>query len=69
MVSTRLDPRRIQVDLIDYALPSPEICGITEGYILELLKMGGFEASATQESCVREGGDRCRWLIRLERAV
>jgi hypothetical protein len=52
----------LRIDLVDYALPSREMCAIIGAYMAETLRIGGVEDVSTEElSCRVEGHERCSW--------
>lgn len=64
------EPNRLRIDLVDYALRSPEMCIITEAYLLESLRMSGMVPVCEKLSCAAEGGGQCtRSLLRQSRAI
>jgi len=48
-------------DLVDYGLPSPEMCQIVGAYIRETYRVAGRIAEVTKTSCVRQGDPVCSW--------
>jgi hypothetical protein len=59
--TTREAPRRLRIDLVDYALPSREMCAIVGAYIEESLRMGGVSARVEKLECRVAGAGCCRW--------
>jgi hypothetical protein len=57
----REGPRILRVDLSDYANTSREMCSITEAYIVETLRMGGWIARSEKVACRLSGAERCSW--------
>jgi hypothetical protein len=56
----------VEVELRDYALPSPEMCLILEGYIDGMLRFAGLGVEGVAKDCCRVGGAAtCRWTVRL----
>jgi hypothetical protein len=56
-----------RVSLLDYGLPSREMCGILGGWYGELVRMsGGREAEVSHEICVHRGGEACTWTVKWQ---
>ena len=60
-------PNAVRVELTDFALPSPELCGIVGGYLAETLRLVGFSAPQAEPIACRLDGMpscvwRCRWI-------
>jgi hypothetical protein len=64
--STPDPPDAVRVELVDFALPSREMCAIVGGYLAETLRLVGFVAERAEElSCRLEGAPRCSWRCRV----
>lgn len=67
--SGRLDlrfhgPGDAEMELVDFALPSSELCGILAGYFLESFEVtGARDVRVEKRECRAGGGARCRWRI------
>lgn len=65
--SGRLDttvepPDAVRVELVEFALPSREMCRIVGGYLAETLRIVGFAAPrAVQLACRLDGAASCAW--------
>jgi hypothetical protein len=58
-------PGSAQVEVIDYALPSVEMCKILLGYTVEMLVMAELkDPEVTQTACRVDGDERCSWRCR-----
>lgn len=59
-------PDGVRVELVEFALPSREMCAIVAGYLAETLRVLGFVAEPAQElSCRLDGAARCSWRCRF----
>jgi len=55
-------PGAARIDVVDYALPSREMCGILLGYTAEMFAMAELkEPSVRKQACRLDGADRCSW--------
>jgi hypothetical protein len=55
-------PGAARIDVVDYALPSREMCGILRGYTAEMFAMAELkEPSVHKQACRLDGADRCTW--------
>jgi hypothetical protein len=55
-------PNAVRVELLDFALPSPEMCGIVGGYLAETLRLVGFSAPCAEPiACRLDGMPSCVW--------
>lgn len=62
-------PDAVRVELVDFALPSREMCAIVGGYVAETLRVVGFGAPQAQKlSCRLDGAPRCAWRCRFTSA-
>jgi len=53
-----------RIDVVDYALPTREMCGVLLGYTTEMFVMAALEdPSVRKTSCRLDGADRCSWQI------
>ncbi len=58
-------PGSARVEVVDYALPSREMCGVLRGYTAEMFAMADLKGLAVEESACRlDGADRCSWRVR-----
>jgi hypothetical protein len=56
------DPGHARIDVIDYAMPSREICGTITGYMRETLAIAGLKDPIVMKTACRAGGkDACTW--------
>jgi len=63
------DEGRARVELIDYAIPCREMCGIMTGYVEETLRLSGFaEPRLEKQRCRVRGDDACVWEARWRAA-
>lgn len=63
-------PAAVRVELLEFALPSREMCGIVTGYLAETLRLVGFAAPrADKLSCRLDGAPRCGWRCHFEPVV
>jgi hypothetical protein len=54
-----------RIEVIDFALPSKELCAVLRGYTAEMFAMAGIKSLGVEESsCRLDGADRCAWRIR-----
>lgn len=53
--------RRQRIDLIDFGLPSHEMCTIVGGYIAETFRMRGVVPRVEKIACRLDGDDRCSY--------
>jgi hypothetical protein len=58
---TREDSGAVCFELLDFGLPSRELCDITAAYFRETLRLAGVEAEVREFECRLDGADRCRW--------
>jgi hypothetical protein len=57
-------PGRATFVVRDFALPSPEMCGILGGYFGECLRLiGARDVGVAKRACCLRGDDACRWLV------
>jgi hypothetical protein len=62
-------PSAVRVELVDFALPSREMCRIVGGYLAETLRIVGFAAPRPVETACRlDGAPRCTWICHFEGA-
>ena len=55
-------PGDAKLEVRDYALPSPEMCGILSGYLAETLRLGGAASVVVAKSACRlDGAAACAW--------
>jgi len=55
-------PGRARIDVVDYALPSREMCGVLLGYSAEMFTMAELKQPAVSKTtCRLDGADRCSW--------
>jgi hypothetical protein len=55
-------PGAARIDVVDYALPSREMCAILLGYTAEMFAMAELkEPSVRKQTCRLDGADRCSW--------
>jgi hypothetical protein len=54
-------PGRVRLELSGYGHPSEELCKISRGYILEVLRLNGIPARAEKRSCAVAGDPACAW--------
>lgn len=60
-------PGAVRVELVEFALPSREMCRIVGGYLAETLRVAGFAAPRSVElGCRLEGAPRCAWRCHFE---
>lgn len=52
---------RIRLELADYALPSEELCGITRGYLHEVMRLNGLISQIDKRHCAAHGDPACVW--------
>jgi len=58
-------PGVARVEIVDFALPSRELCGVLRGYTAEMFAMADLKGLGVEESsCRLDGADRCAWRIR-----
>jgi hypothetical protein len=67
LLVTREGPQANRVDLIDYALPSQEMCAIVGAYVAETMRMAGLDVTNEKTACRLEGDDFCSWLCSWEK--
>lgn len=63
---TEEGPNTNRVDLVDYAMPSEEMCAIVGAYIDETMRMAGLNTRTEEIACRRSGADRCSWRCRWD---
>ena len=52
-------------ELRDFAAPSPEMCGVTTGYLRESYVItGADDVTCSHDRCVCRGDDLCTWVCR-----
>lgn len=57
-------PGEAEMELLDFALPSHELCGILAGYFLESFEVtGARDVRVRKSECRAEGAQRCLWRI------
>jgi len=61
MEVTDQSPGRVRIELSGYGHPSEELCKISRGYILEVLRLNGIPAEVTQRGCAVAGDPACAW--------
>lgn len=61
---TEQEPGRVRLDLSGYGHPSEELCQISRGYILEVLRLNGISAEAEKLACAVRGDASCAWNFR-----
>ena len=55
-------PGSARIDIVDFALPSREMCRVLLGYTAEMFAMAELkETSVRKTSCRLDGADRCSW--------
>jgi hypothetical protein len=55
-------PDRVRIDVVDFAIPSREMCAVVGGYVVETLRLAGLPAPRGEKLCCRlDGADRCSW--------
>lgn len=60
-------PGRVRLALSGYGHPSEELCGISRGYILEVLRLNGVVVESVKLHCAVKGDPACVWdLIQVE---
>lgn len=59
----RQGPGRLRLELSEYALPSEELCGITGGYLDEMLRLNGVLCEIEKHDCAAQGDASCTWLL------
>jgi hypothetical protein len=65
LAMTMEGPGVARVEIVDFALPSRELCGVLRGYTAEMFAMADLEVLTVAESACRlDGADRCAWRIR-----
>jgi hypothetical protein len=58
-------PGSARVEVVDFALPSREMCGVLRGYTAEMFAMADLKVLAVEQStCRLDGADRCSWRVR-----
>jgi hypothetical protein len=58
-------PGSARVEVVHFALPSREMCGVLRGYTAEMFAMADLEGIGVEESgCRVDGADRCSWRVR-----
>jgi hypothetical protein len=58
-------PGSARVEILDFALPSRELCAVLRGYTAEMFVMADLRGLGVEEaSCRLDGADRCAWRIR-----
>ena len=62
------EPGRARLALGGYQHASEELCKITRGYILEVLRLNDLEATAEKLDCAATGGPACVWDLRVEKS-
>jgi hypothetical protein len=64
---TAIGADRARLELVDYGLPSLEMCGVLRGFIEEAARLGGAKkASATEVACRNHGAASCVWELWYE---
>ena len=58
---TREGPQATRIDLVGYANPSLEMCAIIGAYVVEVLRLGGLNASGEKIACQLSGDESCSW--------
>lgn len=54
-----------RIEVIDFALPSKEMCAVLRGYTAEMFVMADIKGLGVEESsCRLDGADRCAWRVR-----
>lgn len=54
-----------RIEVVDYAMPTREMCGILLGYTVEMFVMADLkDPSVRKTACRLAGADRCAWQIR-----
>jgi hypothetical protein len=62
-------PDAVRVELVEFALPSREMCAIVGGYLAETMRVIGFVAEPAQEvACRLDGAERCAWRCQFTSA-
>jgi hypothetical protein len=61
---TEQEPGRVRLELSGYGHPSEELCKISRGYILEVLRLNGISAQAEKIACAVRGERACVWDLR-----
>jgi hypothetical protein len=61
---TEQEPGRVRLELSGYGHPSEELCKISRGYILEVLRLNGIVAEARKIACSVRGEPACIWDFR-----
>lgn len=55
-------PGTARIDVVDFALPSREMCGVLLGYTSEMFAMADLkEPSVRKQTCRVDGSERCSW--------
>jgi hypothetical protein len=63
-------PGSARIEVVDYALPSREMCGVLRGYTAEMFAMADLKGLGVEEStCRLDGADRCSWRVRWSAKV
>jgi hypothetical protein len=57
-------PGSARIEVVDYAMPTREMCGILLGYTVEMFVMADLKnPSVRKTACRLDGADRCAWQI------
>ena len=62
LIVTMESDRSARIDVVDYALPTREMCGVLQGYTAEMFVMADLkDPSVRKTSCRLDGADVCSW--------
>ena len=58
-------PGSARIDVVDFALPSRELCGVLRGYTAEMFAMAELKGLDVEKAtCRLDGAERCSWRVR-----